>query len=193
MPILWTFDLAARTGFAFGEVGGRPEIGVRIFHRTGQPPETAAAELGCFLRDRLAAGPRPALIGVERYLPPVAQKSADATKIAQQMRGALEAVASCYRVTVLDASVDTVRKHFCGVSSAHARTRRRPETTDREHAKMRAESRDATKSMVIARAIQLGYLPRGCDDADRADAAALFDLFQATEFRVRPTLALTSR
>ena len=107
------------------------------------------------------------------------------------MRGALEAVASCYSVPVLDAEVDAIRKHFCGVVSAVPRGRKPPGLSAREDAKRKQANRQATKDMVIQRAILLGYLPRGSDDADRADACAVWDYMAATEFRRRPTLTLT--
>lgn len=181
MPTLWAFDLAARTGWAMGPVGGRPEVGVHLFHQPGAQPEDAAAKVGCFMRDRLARE-RPNLIGIERYLNPMAHRSADTVVLALLMRGAVEAVASCYGVPVMDADVATVRKHFCGYATAHRGGRRPAGLTDRQERERKAQMRDDTKAMVIARAVALGYLPRGSEDADKADASAVWDYFAATEF-----------
>lgn len=81
----------------------------------------------------------------------------------------VRSIAACYDIPVRAPYPASIRKHFCGQVTA-SQKRGRPRT-DREA----SEDRAATKAMVIARARQLGYLPRDCFDDDRADVAAIFD------------------
>lgn len=175
---MWILGLdlgTRRSGFGEGPAGdiGECRSGSVRLRREGQPMETAAANLGCFLRDRFVLR-RPDLICVEHYLNPSAQKSADAAIGGLLLAGAVRAIAGCYGIRVEAPYDSTIRKHFTGKGRAGE--------TERAAAK---DSRTATNEMVLRRAIALGYLPRDCRDWDRANAVAAFD-YASAHFARRP-------
>jgi hypothetical protein len=138
------------------------------------------------MRDLIAVNGKPDAIGVEDYLNPAAQRSADAAITALELRGALEAIAACYGLPVYEARADTVRVHFCGQKSATKATRGGPPKTSRQ----RDEERLATKRMVNRQAVLMRYLPADNLDYDKADACALFDYLSVVQFKCRPRLVM---
>lgn len=169
---LLCLDLATRTGFAEGEAGEIPPIiGAVVLKRRGESAETAAKNLGCFLRDRFTLG-RPDLIVVEHYLHPSRMLGADVAITHLFLHGVVLGIAGPYGIVVKSVYPATVRTHFCGRASANIA--HRPKGAEPRTPKEAAAARAATKAMVLSRAITLGYLPRGCTDSDKADAAALF-------------------
>lgn len=81
------------------------------------------------------------------------------------LHGVIEAVCARWGVPCREAADSTIRKHFIG--------------------KGRLGDRDATKRAVISRCIQLGYMPAGCRDDNRADALAGWD-YAAAMFGGKP-------
>ena len=175
------FDLASRTGVAFGSAGATPKIEAWQLRTIGESPEEAAATLGNML-DELFRVETFGLVAVENYLNPAAQPNADAVISGIMLRGALEAVASHHGITVEGVDVATIRKHFCGRATVAAP--RRGNSPPRS-AKQKAADRLATKEMVWRRAVALGYFSRDeSPDYDRSDAVAVWDHAVATFSRV---------
>lgn len=174
-------DLAFRTGFACGVAGEKPRLESWRLKRPDDPMEVGVRNLGCTLRDNIQLE-RPDLIVVEHWLHPTASRSADATISQMHMHGAVEGLAGCYGITTAKPTPAQFRKHFCGVSSAAEPRRRGAPRTMYE----RNRDRDRTNTMVVNRAIALGYLPRGSTDWDKASAAGLYDYGCATYARKAP-------
>jgi hypothetical protein len=161
-------DLARRMGYAVGSSGEAPTAGAKLLCSDGEPPEEAAHELGRFIRDQLVF--KPELIVAERWIPPNHKAGAMRAVWQLQLHGALHGVLGCYQnIRFESPTVGQVRKHFCGQSSAGEKRGR--ERTWREE----RDDREATKKMVIDRAVSLGYLPKTRRDSDIADALALWD------------------
>lgn len=177
---IMAFDLDSyRTGFACGNAGEKPRVQTWLLRRKGEPVDDAVKNFGRTLRDVLIVE-SPDLIAAEDFMNPQAQKSADAVIASLELHGALIGVAGLWGVRIERAHVDTIRRHFCGRSSAFPRTRG-PKT-----ARQKAEARQATKDMVLRRAKLLGYLPADCRDDDKADACAIWDFACATYAGVKP-------
>ena len=177
---IMALDLGKRTGVATGISGGDlPRIEAVTLRGKADKAEKQARNLGCFLRDRWSID-TPDLVVIESAMNPVASKSADATISQLYCHGALHALAGTYGIRVEIARIQTARKHFAGKASA---AQRRP--GERSLLQQR-EDREATNNMVLRRAIMLRYLPHGCEDWDKASAAALFDYAAATFGRAAP-------
>jgi hypothetical protein len=176
---LFCLDLGKRTGVAYGVAGETPRVEAVTLRGKADGPERQAANLGCFLRDRLTLE-RPDIVVIESAMNPVASKSADATISQLYCHGALHAIAGTYGLRVETVAAQTARKHFAGKSSASPR-RGSPRTA----AQMR-QDREDTNRMIVKRAILLGYLPHGSDDWDKASACALYDFAAAKFGRVQP-------
>lgn len=167
--LILALDLAKRTGFAIGRAGETPRVGAKVLASKEEPVEAGAQELGRFLRDAFVLE-KPDMIVVEHWLHPKANRSGDAVIWQMLLHGAVHGVLGCYRDVRFESPTPTeVRNHFCGRASAEARSRA-PSSWRAKKA-----ARDATKAMVIDRAIALGYLPKTRRDDDIADACALFD------------------
>lgn len=164
MKIL-ALDIATTTGFALGKAGAIPRSGSVRLKKPGEPPEIAAWNLRCFLRDQFVLD-RPDLAVVEHFLHPIGQKSGDAVILQLMCVGAAlaELIGSQVRYEMPHAS--TVRKHFIGAANMGDRAK--------------------TKAAVVRRAQALGYVDRDCRDTDRADACALWDWACATYCNFRP-------
>lgn len=171
-------DLARQLGMAVGTAGAdKPTISSHNLAKKGEGYEAACAKFGPLLRDWMRVE-SPDLVVVEHWLHPLAHPSADAVIMQMHLHGVVRGLAGCKGVPIRMPTADEVRIHFCGKKSAMKRTRG-PKTPQQK-----AEARKATKSMVINRAILLGYLPHGCTDDNAADAAALFDFSCAHYARV---------
>ena len=162
--LIWALDTATVMGFSAGQAGAIPRSGSVRLKRRDDPPEVAAFNALCFLRDQWTLE-RPDLVCVEHFLNPVGQKSADAIILQLQVYGVVAALAQAYQAMFGSVHRATLLKHFIGVG--------------------RTGDRAETKRQVIRRAIALGYVPADCRDADRCDACAVFDYAAAT-FARRP-------
>jgi hypothetical protein len=163
--LILALDIATYTGFALGRAGEIPASGTVRLKKPHEPPEVAAFNMRCFLRDRLMLE-RPDLICIEHYLHPTAQKSGDAVILQLFCFGVAVSEAMARNIAYVTPKAATVRKHFIGAANMG--------------------ERKATKDAVIQRARLLGYIPRDCRDDNRADACALFDFAAATYARARP-------
>ncbi|MDP2358669.1 MAG: hypothetical protein Q8M31_21800 [Beijerinckiaceae bacterium] len=159
---------SSRTGFACGVAGGHIRVEAWLLRRRGDAVRQAARNLGRTLRDNIQFE-NPDLIAVEDFLNPEAIKSPDAVIASLLMHGAVESIAGLWGIPVMSTAPGTIRKHFCGKASAL------PRSAGPKTSRQKAEAREATKQMVLKRAITLRYLPRDCVDYDKADACAIFD------------------
>lgn len=180
-------DLAASCGWATGIAGETPRASVWRLRKKGQDTETAARNLGVFLRD-LFVLETPDLIAAEDFMSLAAQLSAASGEMALRLHGALDAVAGAYGIPVRRTGAATIRCHFIGQSTAlPARKRNEPPRT----AKQKADAREATKRMVFKRAQALGYIERGAaENFDMSDALAVWDYAAATFARASRPLVM---
>ncbi len=177
--LIAAFDLARRMGFAIGRAGEIPRAGAKLLASKDEPPAAGAQELGRFLRDVMVLE-KPDLVIAEHWLHPSAQPSGDAVLWQLHLHGALHGVLGCWQgIRFEHVAADTVRKHFCGRASAFARTKAPKDW------RAKRDARQATKDMVIDRAVALGYLPKTRRDDDCADACALWD-YASAHFARRP-------
>lgn len=155
--MILAFDLSKRTAWAMGRVGSdaAPMSGVWDIKHSERTEESSGL-FGKNFRLHMKQYGIPDLICIEQYMNPTGQPSARAVISQMMLHGAAHAMAGVYSVNAVMPNVGQVRKHFCGQATS-------------------GEGRDATKNMVLRRAIQLRYLPTGCTDDDRADACALWD------------------
>lgn len=163
---IMALDPATKMGFAYGDAGSKPTSGSVRLKKPAETPDIAAFNAHCFLRDTLAVY-APDICIIERYLNPVAQKSADAVVLQLMVFGAIVALCHAQGVKFHTPHRATIVKHFCG----------------RAHANGRAE----TKAMVLSRAHVLGYLPKDCRDDDQADAIAAWSYGECHFARVTPS------
>jgi len=159
-------DLAVQTGFAYGPAGGIPCSGTVLLKRPKDIPEIAPFNLVCWLRDFITTYAVPDLVITEAYLPPAAHKSADSIIIQFMCHGAVQAYCRCHDIRIESVPAPTIRRHFCG--RAHA------------------DSRDATKNMVVGQAHMLGWLPKDSADDNRADAIAAWSFAESKYARAIP-------
>jgi hypothetical protein len=186
-------DLAERrVGWAKGDAGSLPKVGVFELREDGERLEEALPRLGLWLvRDGEAIGigigpggimerPVPMLVDVDLVLiedyVPLGAMAGRTTAFTQEGAIMLNA---CVRtacgvfgmgVPVRAPNLLTVRKHFCGRATATKRRIGGVRTS-----KEQSGDRRANKEMVIKQAHLLGYIPRDCHDDDMADACALYD------------------
>jgi hypothetical protein len=155
--LVLAFDLSKRTAWAMGEArsDATPVSGVWDIKQADRTEESAGLFAKHF-RLHMKQHGIPDLLCIEQYMNPFAQQSDRVTISQMMLHGAAHAMAGVYSINAVMPNVGQVRKHFCGQATS-------------------GEGRDATKNMVLRRAIQLRYLPTGCTDDDRADACALFD------------------
>jgi hypothetical protein len=161
--LIFSLDLGARCGFAIGAPGTMPDSGTVILKKPDEPRAIAFSNLICFLNEHWSAA-KPDRVVKEAMLPLQAFRNIGNAEHTVRMTSGLHAVAEamCVRfgIPVEDIADSTVRRHFIG----------------RGRMGTRAES----KAAVIQRCHLLGYMPKECRDADRADALALWDLAAAT-------------
>lgn len=177
---LLCLDLGRKTGIAVGEAGViPPRIWTEILARKGEGYEAACERLGPVLRDWLRLE-NPDMIVIEHWLHPIAHPDANAVIMQFHLHGVVRGIAGCRSIPIRMPQPAEIRSHFCGKAFAMPRSRG-PRT-----AAQKAEARKATKAMVINRAVLLGYLPRGSDADDSADAAAMFDWASVHVCRTSP-------
>jgi hypothetical protein len=156
-----------RVGWALGEAGNKPAVGVYKLRDKDERTEEAAGRFAVWLHGKLAlqpAGVDADLIVVEHFLPSGALKgrTTDATREGQiGLAYAARGVAAILGVPFRSPMPSTVRKHFIGCASMG--------------------DRDSTKAAVVKRAQLLGYIPKDCFEDNIADAVALWD-FSSSHF-----------
>jgi hypothetical protein len=168
-------------GFAVGGANERPYSGSVRLRRTIEDKETAAGNLACFLVTHIFPMGMPDMVVAEHYMNPEASKSADATISQILCHGALYGLLKLHSIPWRQPYPSSVRKHFCGRSTAL-----RPPPGGWKTDKEKRESSMATKQMVRARCIQLGYVKPECIDFDRCDAVAGWDFGVSTYARKAP-------
>lgn len=180
--LILSIDLGRLCGFCMGVAGTIPESWSHELRRSGQPNGLALGELA---REMIRAKNRlgkPDMIVLEHWLPPKQAKSGANVEDALRMNGACNAIAGVWGVNVSEPFPSTVRTQVCG----------RPyESGDGLRGNRRISN---TKIMVLDTMITLGYLPRNCNDDDRADAVCAWVWAQANFARVPPAnFTLTAR
>jgi hypothetical protein len=155
-------------GWALGEAGAKPKVGLLKLRDKGESTEEAIGRFAKWLHGQLTTpGDRMLkveLLAFEHFLPSGALKGRTTDETREGAIGlnyAARATASICNVPFRSPYPNTIRKHFIGRASMG--------------------DRDATKRAVIVRAHQLGYLSKDCFDDNMADAAALFD-FSSSHF-----------
>jgi hypothetical protein len=166
---LFCLDLGQRTGFAVGAAGSLPVSGTVVLKKPTEPAAVALGNLLEFLRERWTAE-RPDLVVIEAPLSIAAMarlNNAEETMLLlHRLAGVVQAMTQRFAIRLVEVNSATARKHFMGRGSAG--------------------TREETKRAVVSRAVMLGYLPRGCEDDDRADACCVFDWAAATLCRIPP-------
>jgi hypothetical protein len=151
-------DLGRKTGFAIGLPGETPRsLSINLNKGKGGRSVTFGNLIG-FL-DGEFRKERPALVVKEAPVSLQAFKTLGMGEAVVRgtyaLHGIVEGLCARWKIPCREEHDATVRKHFIG--------------------KGRLGKREATKAAVISRCWQLGYLPRGEHDEDRADACAVWD------------------
>jgi hypothetical protein len=154
-------DLARRTGYAYGRAGQIPTSGSLTLRDVDDSKGLAIGALGRWLSDLIIAEGPPDLIGIERWLPPKISRNAVSTEDALRMNGCIHGIAGIYGINIVEPYPATIRSAVCGRSHAAG------------------ENDIGTKRMVIDTMILRKYIPKGCEDHDRADACAGFAWMEA--------------
>jgi hypothetical protein len=150
-------DLAIRTGVAAGPPG-KPESYSIDLKQAGDAQAVAGSNLIAFLQ-RVWSARKPALVVVEAPFSLAAfarhANSELTIKLTYGLHYIALSMAHRFGVEYVAISVDTVRKHFLGVS--------------------KVGDRAATKRAVVHQCHVLGLMPSNSFDDNRADALALHD------------------
>ena len=162
--LIWAFDLGTVTGFAVGNTAAKfPPLSRSV---TLDPKKigngTAGANLIRFFQQEAKIA-RPALVMVERAIAAAARASMGMSEVSNEVTAGLhyilKALCVLYGIPRVDATAQTIRKHFVGVGNLG--------------------SREATNRAVVSRCQVLGYMPRTVVDWDRANALAAWDWAKA--------------
>lgn len=167
---IMALDLATRTGFAIGKPGGAIRSGSVRLRDSEDINSRGFRKLGIWLRDQFSVE-MPELVMIEAPLPvgamidwdggdghrPKFRSNPNTIFFLNGLVSGAHTICGPYGVRCLEASVQTVRKHFVG----HAR----PENP---------------KAAVIARCRQLGLMASQNKDDNEADALALHDYAVST-------------
>jgi hypothetical protein len=179
--LIYAIDPAVNTGLALGEASALPRIERIRLKKPHEDAETAAANMACLLRDEWTFA-TPDLVVIEAYLNPAGHKSADAAIIALAIHFTVTTMCITRGIPWRMVYPATWRVHLLGKAYAGEKKARGTILTP----KQRAEKRDATKQATLQRVKLLGYLPPDCTDADKADAAGLWDYAAHTFGRRAP-------
>lgn len=167
--VIWSFDLGAKTGFAYGKPGEVPRSGTVGLKRPDEPRCVAYSNLIAFLQDRWTVE-KPWMVVKEAAMPLQAFKdrsnSQEAVMAAYGYGAIVEGMAVRFGLYAQDLHPATIRKHFCGSG--------------------RLGDRATTKRAVVERCHILGYFPRDCWDDNRGDACAMWDFAASTYGRMTP-------
>lgn len=157
--LIISLDVGRSLGFASGLPGTKKPFSesVKLGKSSDRRPEVAGNLIG-FLDDTFRKH-KPALVFKEAPLTlgafAVLGVSDASVRSHYGLHAVVEGMCTRWGIRWTECPDSTIRKHFIG--------------------KGRLGSREATKAAVLSRCIQLGYLPRGCDEEDRADALAGWD------------------
>lgn len=161
-------DIATRTGFAIGHIGGQPTGNSIRFGNASNNDDIIFGAAIAWLADYLTPHPRPDVLAIEAMLSPAAmgrmRNSAAVRDRLAGLQGALRGTASLRgikRVYLCD--VGDVRMHFIGT---------------------RTLKREAAKNATMAQCQRLGW---ACRDDNAADALAVWSYACA---RIDPSTAL---
>lgn len=158
---IFALDLGVRTGFAVG-ADAPARSGFVLLKSDQEPPRAALGNMIAWLNQEWTKA-RPALVVKEAPLPLQGFKNAynaEATVVlTYKLHGIVEAMSHRFAIPLREAHPATIRKHFIGIG--------------------RTGKRQDTKAAVIRRCQLLGYMPKECFDADRADAIAIWSFFAA--------------
>jgi hypothetical protein len=154
--IIFALDLGIRTGYAVGP--SCPRSGAVILKKPNEAPAVAFGNLINWLAEEWGLQ-RPDIVVKEAPLQLRAFRNLDSAqatvRLTLGLHGIVEGVAARFGIKCAEVHDATIRKHFIGRGNMG--------------------SRAETKRAVVQRAQVLGYMPRNCDDDDRADAIALWD------------------
>lgn len=169
ISLIMTLDLGVSCGVAKGHAGEIPESFSVLLKQKEDERRVALANLEHFLiaswkRDRPDAVVTEApinLAGMKNLA-----SAAHSVRMAYALAGIVEALCHIWKIPHREIHDATVRKHFLG--------------------KGRIGTRKQTKDAVVARAKLLKYIPRDCEDDDRADACSIWDWASAHLARHSP-------
>lgn len=176
-----SWDLGRKFGWCFGESGKTPTSGSLVLRKPGEPNGLALGVLARFLRDHVRTNGKDDLWVCEHWLPPRQQKSADNVEDSLRMNGVVNGIAGVYGIELVEPYPAPVRSQVCG--RPHA-----PGESKRKGAKM-----SNTKWLVIDTMVLRGFLPRGCEDDDRADSACAWCWAESNFARRDSSFTLTAR
>ena len=143
----------------------------------------ASRVLGCRLRDLFEVD-RPEQVWVESYLDPTAHPNSASIKIALLLRGAVDAVTSCYDIPLFEVDVSRARIAFCG--KATAVPPRKPGSSTKSSWQA-AKDRIATKQMIWNAAVHQGYFDAGQrENFDMADSVCVWSYAACKAGRTPP-------
>ena len=166
MRILALDPAEYKLGWALGESGRMPTVGVLKLRTEDERSEEAIGRFAMWLNERLVGVE---LLVVEHYLPSGALRGKTTAATREGAIGlayTARAVAAISHVAFRSPQPSTVRAHFIGQANAGDRA--------------------STKAAVIKQAQLLGYIPKTCFEGDdMADACALYD-FASSYFARRP-------
>jgi hypothetical protein len=152
------FDLATRSGLAYGPSDGTPKTEAVILKDDESVIWTAHVHGGRWLRDSIKRvevfGTKVDVIAIEAPLPTGAHRSANAAALATGLVAVFCDNADRLSIPIYFCHTKTVAGHFTGVSVYN--------------------DREKKKAATLARAKQLGWLPPDSKDKDKADALAVW-------------------
>jgi hypothetical protein len=154
-----------KLGWALGDAGSKPKVGLLKLRDKDERTEEAIGRFAVWLMERIMHE-QVDLVAVEHFLPSGALKgmtTADTREGQIGLAYAARAVTAICDRPFRSPMPNQIRKHFCG----------------------RAFDRGGdSKGMVIRTAQLLGYIPKDCFDDNIADACALYD-FASSHFASR--------
>ncbi len=171
---LLALDLGRSLGWCLGDSGVIPASGSLLLRKRDDANALAVGALGRWLRDCVRQKGKPDMIIVEHWMSPKAQKAVAIIEDSLRLNGAVHAIAGVYGIPVAEPYPATVRSQVCGKPYAEGESAR----TGRKMSN--------TKWLVIDAMVFRGYLPKGCEDDDRADASALWCWGEANYAKVAP-------
>ena len=188
MKIL-ALDLASSCGWTFGNsLVEIPTIQRWQLRREGQSLHQASCNLGCSLRDLFELG-CPDQVWCEQYLDPAAHPDSDSVKIALLLRGAVDAVASCYDIPVREVNVSSARISFCGKATFYPSRRA---GSGPKPGWMIVRDLRANKQMIWDAAVRQGYFGAGeTPQFDRSDSLCVWSYAACRVGGRAPPLVLT--
>lgn len=174
MIILALDQAEYKIGVALGEAGAFPKVWTYGLRTKKERTENAVERYACWLHTMITSNDVD-LVCTEHFIPLGAMRGRTNAASHEGQIGlgyAARAVSAVCAVHFRSPHIATIRTHFLGSRGVLGDS-------------------PATKLMVVARAQQLGYIPRDCDDDDMADACAVFDFASSHFARKAAKFALT--